>query len=66
MKLKSWTSCCRLKEGLKTGVAGEASEVEELEVLLQAASEGSEDIQLERSLRTIRLIHDKSLGTSDS
>ena len=39
---------------MKTGVAGEAGEVEELEVLLQAASEGSEDIRLERSLRRIR------------
>ena len=34
---------------MKTGVAGEAGEVKELEVLLQAASEGSEDIRLERS-----------------
>ena len=49
-----------------TGVVGESGEVKELEVLLQAASEGSEDIRLERSLRTIRLIHDKSLGISDS
>ena len=54
------------EEGLKTFVAGEASEVEELEVLLQAASEGSEDIQLERSLRTIRLIPGKLLGISVS
>ena len=51
---------------MKTSVAGEAGEGEDLEVLLQAASEGSEDIRLERSLRTIRLIHDKSLGISDS
>jgi hypothetical protein len=53
---------------LKTSVAGEAGEVEELDVLLPAARprEGSEDIQLERSLSTIRLICDKSLGISDS
>ena len=43
VKLKSWTSCCRL---LKTSVAGEAGEVKEMDVLLQAARprEGSEDI----------------------
>ena len=51
---------------MKTSVAGEAGEIEELEVLMQAASEGSEDIQLERSLKTIRLIHDKLLVISDS
>ena len=51
---------------MKTGVAGEAGEVKELDVLLQAAREGSEDIRLERSLSTIRLICDKSLGISDS
>ena len=34
---------------MKTAVAGEAGEVEELDVLLQAASEGSEDIRVERS-----------------
>ena len=36
------------QEGSKTSVAGEAGEVEELEVLLQATSEGSEDIRLEK------------------
>ena len=45
---------------------GEVGEVKELEVLLQAANEGSEDIQLERSLRTIMSIDVKSLGISDS
>ena len=49
---------------MKTSVAGEAGEVEKLEVLLQATSEGSEDIGLERRLRTLRLIPDKSLGIS--
>ena len=47
---------------MKTSVAGEAGEVKELDVLLQAASEGSEVIQLERSSSTIRLICDKLLG----
>ena len=51
---------------MKTAVAGEAGEVEEMDLQLQGASEGSEDIRLERSLRTIRLIHDKLLGISDS
>ena len=56
------------QHGLKTSVAGEAGEGKELDVLLQAARprEGSEDIRLERSLSTIRLICDKSLGISDS
>ena len=51
---------------MNTSVAGEAGDFKELEVLLQAASEGSEDIRLERSLRTIRLIHNKSLRISDA
>ena len=45
---------------MKTVAAGEAGEVEELEFLLQAISEGSEDIRLETSLSKIRLIFDKS------
>ena len=63
VRLKSWSSCCRppvwevrKSDWREAGPAaeevawyGKAGEIEELDVLLQAASEGSDDIMLEKS-----------------